>query len=177
MARLRARSCRRARESLKLTDEQKKKVEELQKEVDAKIQKMLTEEQNKQLKALKDNAGRGFAGGVGGGFGGGQDAPRNLGELSEKDVMNVLAIVRKDFNIEDKRIYLIGHSMGGGGTWHLGTKYSDVWAGLAPSRRPRSASRPDSTTSREFPSSSCRATKITWSGRRQRAAGWRNSRS
>ena len=22
--------------------------------------------------------------------------------------------------------------MGGGGTWHLGTKYSDVWAALAP---------------------------------------------
>jgi len=122
----------RAQENLKLTDEQKKKVEELQKQVDAKIQNLLTEEQNKQLKALKDNAGRGFAGGVGGGFGGGQDAPRNVGELSEKDVMNVLAIVRKDFTIDDKRIYLIGHSMGGGGTWHLGTKYSDVWAGLAP---------------------------------------------
>jgi predicted peptidase len=111
-------------ENLKLTDEQKKKIEELQKEVDARIQKVLTEEQNKQLKNLKDNTGRGF--------GGGQDAPKNLGELSEKDVMNVLKLVRKEFNIDDKRIYLIGHSMGGGGTWHLGTKYPDIWAGLAP---------------------------------------------
>jgi pimeloyl-ACP methyl ester carboxylesterase len=115
-------------ENLKLTDEQKKKVEELQKEVDTRIQKVLTEEQNKQLKNLKDNAGRGFAGGLGGG----QDAPKNLGELSEQDVMNVLELVRKEFTIDDKRIYLIGHSMGGGGTWHLGTKYPDVWAGLAP---------------------------------------------
>src|SRR5262249_27342603 len=70
--------------------------------------------------------------GPGVGFGGGQDAPKNLGELSEKDVMNVLEIVRKEFTIDDKRIYLIGHSMGGAGTWHLGTKYPDLWAGLAP---------------------------------------------
>jgi len=58
--------------------------------------------------------------------------PKNLGELSEKDVMNVLALVRKEFNIADDRIYLMGHSMGGGGTWHLGIKYSDIWAALAP---------------------------------------------
>ncbi len=114
----------RVQDDLKLTDEQKKKIEEIQKEVDAKVQQVLSEEQNKQLKDLKANAGRGP--------GGGQDAPRNLGELSEKDVMNVLEIVRKEFTIDEKRIYLIGHSMGGGGTWHLGTKYPDVWAGLAP---------------------------------------------
>ncbi len=58
--------------------------------------------------------------------------PENLGELSEKDVMNVLAIVRKEYSIDDKRIYLMGHSMGGGGTWHIGTKYPKIWAGLAP---------------------------------------------
>jgi poly(3-hydroxybutyrate) depolymerase len=114
----------RVQENLKLNDEQKKQIEELQKEVDARIQKVLTEEQNKQLKSLRDNAGRGFAGG--------QPAPSNLGELSEKDVMNVLELIRKEFTIDDKRIYLIGHSMGGAGTWHLGTKYADIWAGLAP---------------------------------------------
>jgi len=118
----------RIQENLKLTDEQKKKIEELQKEVDGNIQKVLTEAQNKQLKDIKGNAGRG----LGGGLGGGPDAPKNLGELSEKDVMNVVAIVRKDFNIDAKRIYLIGHSMGGAGTWHLGSKYADTWAGLAP---------------------------------------------
>src|SRR5262245_57955814 len=58
--------------------------------------------------------------------------PENLSELSEKDVMNVLEIVRKDYSIDPDRIYLMGHSMGGGGTWHLGTKYPDLWAGLAP---------------------------------------------
>ena len=58
--------------------------------------------------------------------------PRNLGELSEKDVMNVLSVVRKEFAIDNDRIYLMGHSMGGGGTWHLGMKYPDIWAALAP---------------------------------------------
>ena len=58
--------------------------------------------------------------------------PRNLGELSEKDVLNVLGIVRKELSIDDDRIYLMGHSMGGGGTWHIGMKYPDIWAALAP---------------------------------------------
>jgi predicted peptidase len=67
-----------------------------------------------------------------GGKGKAEDVPANLGELSEKDVLNVLAEVRKEFTIDDKRIYLIGHSMGGAGTWHIGIKYSDIWAGLGP---------------------------------------------
>ena len=58
--------------------------------------------------------------------------PENLLELSEKDVMNVLEIARKDFNTDPDRTYLMGHSMGGGGTWHLGIKYPDQWAALAP---------------------------------------------
>jgi poly(3-hydroxybutyrate) depolymerase len=60
------------------------------------------------------------------------DDPENLPELSEKDVMNVLGLVRKEFNIDPDRIYLMGHSMGGGGTWHLALKYPEIWAGLAP---------------------------------------------
>ena len=56
--------------------------------------------------------------------------PENLGELSELDVMNVLAIVRRDFKIDDQRIYLMGHSMGGGGTFHLAIKYPDIWTAL-----------------------------------------------
>src|SRR4029453_16558682 len=30
-------------------------------------------------------------------------------EASEKDVMTVLAMIRKEFNIDDRRIYLMGH--------------------------------------------------------------------
>ena len=51
---------------------------------------------------------------------------------SEQDVMNVLAITRKELSIDDQRIFLMGHSMGGGGTWHLGMKFPKKWAALAP---------------------------------------------
>jgi dienelactone hydrolase len=53
-------------------------------------------------------------------------------ELSEKDAMNVLEMVRKEFNVDDRRIYLMGHSLGGGGSLHMGEKYADKWAAVAP---------------------------------------------
>lgn len=53
-------------------------------------------------------------------------------DLSEKDVMNVLDIVEKEYNVDLSRVYLMGHSMGGNGTWYLGQKYADKWAAIAP---------------------------------------------
>jgi predicted peptidase len=61
-----------------------------------------------------------------------RDDPENLGELSELDVMNVLSAVRKEFNVDPNRTYLMGHSMGGGGTWYLGIKHPELWAAIAP---------------------------------------------
>ena len=58
--------------------------------------------------------------------------PDNLGELSEMDVMNVLELTLGAFNVDRDRVYLAGHSMGGGGTWHIAMKYPDIWAGLGP---------------------------------------------
>jgi predicted esterase len=52
-------------------------------------------------------------------------------EYSEQDVMNVLAMVRKELNIDDHRIYLMGHSQGGAGALHIADKYSAIWAGVA----------------------------------------------
>lgn len=103
--------------------------------------------------------GGGMPGGMGGGMMGGRDgapgaAPGGRGmmmgrgrgpaiggtketdsakvaELSEKDAMNVLAMARKEFNVDDNRIYLMGHSLGGGGALHMGEQYADVWAGVA----------------------------------------------
>jgi hypothetical protein len=46
--------------------------------------------------------------------------------------MNVLSIVQKEFSIDEDRIYLMGHSMGGAGTMYLGAKYPEIWAALAP---------------------------------------------
>jgi hypothetical protein len=36
------------------------------------------------------------------------------------------------YNVDENRIYLTGHSMGGGGTWHWGPKRAEVWAAFAP---------------------------------------------
>jgi predicted peptidase len=60
-----------------------------------------------------------------------ENLPANLGELSERDVMNVLEIVRESYAIDPERIYLWGHSMGGAGTYHLAASYPEIWAGIA----------------------------------------------
>jgi dipeptidyl aminopeptidase/acylaminoacyl peptidase len=52
-------------------------------------------------------------------------------ELSEKDVLNVLDMVRKEFNVDEQRIYLMGHSMGGTGTLYLGSRHPQIWAAIA----------------------------------------------
>ena len=52
-------------------------------------------------------------------------------ELSEKDVMNVLKMIRKEFNVDERRTYLMGHSMGGAGTFYLASKYPQIWAAVA----------------------------------------------
>ena len=53
-------------------------------------------------------------------------------QWSEQDVMNVVALVRKDYKVDPARIYLMGHSMGGFGAWYLGAKHADLWAAVAP---------------------------------------------
>jgi pimeloyl-ACP methyl ester carboxylesterase len=42
--------------------------------------------------------------------------------------MNVLEMAREKFNVDDSRIYLMGHSLGG--ALHMGEKYASVWAGV-----------------------------------------------
>ncbi len=57
-------------------------------------------------------------------------------ELSEKDVINVLEIVLSEYPVDRSHLYLMGHSMGSGGTWYLAAKYPDYWAALAPMSGP-----------------------------------------
>jgi hypothetical protein len=59
-------------EQLKLSDEQKKKVEELQKETETKLDKILTDEQRKTLKEMKERGPMGGPGGRGPGGEGGR---------------------------------------------------------------------------------------------------------
>jgi predicted esterase len=52
--------------------------------------------------------------------------------IPEKDVYDVLADVKKRFNVDEDRTYLTGLSMGGGGTLWIGLTRPDIWAALAP---------------------------------------------
>jgi poly(3-hydroxybutyrate) depolymerase len=70
------------------------------------------------------------AGGGRGGFGA-NPAQRRQGELSEKDAMNTLDLIVKEFNPDPSRIYLFGHSAGGTGGWYIASKYADKFAGIA----------------------------------------------
>lgn len=36
------------------------------------------------------------------------------------------------YNIDENRVYLVGHSMGGGGTWRQGCRIPETWAAIAP---------------------------------------------
>jgi poly(3-hydroxybutyrate) depolymerase len=56
--------------------------------------------------------------------------PGKLHEASEKDVMNVLDMIRKEFTVDENRTYLMGHSMGGAGAVYLGVKYASIWAAV-----------------------------------------------
>jgi predicted peptidase len=51
---------------------------------------------------------------------------------AERDVMDVLAEMKKDYSIDPDRTYLMGHSMGGYGTWSVAMAYPSVFAALAP---------------------------------------------
>ena len=62
----------------------------------------------------------------------GSDVHYSSSELSELDAMALLKLVREKYPIDANRIFLMGHSLGGQGTYYLGGKYNDIWAGLAP---------------------------------------------
>ena len=59
-------------------------------------------------------------------------ASRRKTEYSEKDVLEVVRLMKAAYNVDESRIYLMGHSMGAIGTWLLGAKYPQLWAALVP---------------------------------------------
>jgi dienelactone hydrolase len=50
----------------------------------------------------------------------------------EKDILQVIKLVRKIYNVDVNRIYLTGLSMGGFGTWYIGSRHPEMFAALAP---------------------------------------------
>jgi len=64
-------------------------------------------------------------------------APRAFGPtdykfIGERDVLDVLADVKRNYAIDDDRVYLLGSSMGGTGCWSLAVHYPDLFAGIGP---------------------------------------------
>jgi predicted peptidase len=67
---------------------------------------------------------------------------------SEEDVMDVIAEVREAFTIDENRIYMFGHSMGGAGAYHIAQKNPYLFAALAVAApAPESRQTPDTLAS------------------------------
>jgi predicted peptidase len=60
-----------------------------------------------------------------------QPASMYLGP-AEKDVLDVIEEIKQAYRINQDRIYLTGHSMGGFGTWSIAMNHPRVFAALAP---------------------------------------------
>jgi poly(3-hydroxybutyrate) depolymerase len=54
-------------------------------------------------------------------------------DLGRLDDLEAMEVAKERFDIDESRVYLTGHSMGGHGTWHVGLTHSDEFAGIAPS--------------------------------------------
>jgi len=52
---------------------------------------------------------------------------------TEEWVLELVERARRTWKIDPDRVYLVGHSMGGYGSWTLGAHHADQWAALAPS--------------------------------------------
>ena len=61
----------------------------------------------------------------------GANDPPNVRELSEKETLEVIDLVRKEFEVDDDRTYLMGHSMGGAGALYLAATHPKRWAAIA----------------------------------------------
>jgi dienelactone hydrolase len=54
-------------------------------------------------------------------------------DLGRLDDLETIEVMKERFDIDESRVYLTGHSMGGHGTWHVGLTHSDRFAAIAPS--------------------------------------------
>jgi predicted esterase len=51
---------------------------------------------------------------------------------AEKDVLDVLGEMKREFAIDEDRVYLMGHSMGGYGSWSVSVNNPDLFAAIGP---------------------------------------------
>ncbi len=51
---------------------------------------------------------------------------------AERDVIDVIKEMKREFSIDDDRVYLMGHSMGGYGSWSIAVNNPDIFAAIGP---------------------------------------------
>jgi dienelactone hydrolase len=54
---------------------------------------------------------------------------QNIGQL---DVLRAIREAKAAFSVDPDRVLLVGQSMGGWGTWHVGTRYPELFAAIGP---------------------------------------------
>jgi len=52
--------------------------------------------------------------------------------IGEADVLRALQLAKEQLSVDEDRVYLVGTSMGGGGTWHVGTRHPELFAAIGP---------------------------------------------
>ena len=52
--------------------------------------------------------------------------------LGDQDVARAIRLAKERFSVDEDRVYLIGDSMGGWGTWNVATRHPDLFAAIAP---------------------------------------------
>ena len=62
----------------------------------------------------------------------GRDSASMYRGSAEQDVLDVLADVQHAHKVDPARIYLMGHSMGGYGTWSTAMDHPEIFAALGP---------------------------------------------
>ena len=48
------------------------------------------------------------------------------------DVMKLISFIKKEYNVDENKVSLTGHSMGGTGVWMLALAYPDTFSAVAP---------------------------------------------
>jgi predicted esterase len=51
---------------------------------------------------------------------------------AEQDVIDVIKEMKREFSIDEDRVYIMGHSMGGYGSWSIAVNHPDLFAAIAP---------------------------------------------
>jgi predicted esterase len=64
-------------------------------------------------------------------------APHGRGDYfyrgaGEQDVLDIIDVVKREYPVDPDRVYLMGHSMGGWGSWWIGLRNPDIFAAICP---------------------------------------------